>query len=134
MSSESFVMDDFEKLFEYDRDIYISLSKNEKYKFTKNLINDIVRKLNNPKLIDKNLAPNENIIYHFYSDGTITREKGSWAYGNRSVFDVESYCVKPNNFFSFPYNGQNNGDTYAILTFENCKKVKNLMNELLLEC
>ena len=123
-----------ETVSDYDRDMYLLLSKNEKYKFVKNLINDIVKKLNNPKLIDTTMAPNENIIYHLYSDGTITRQKGSWAYGKRSVTDIESYCVKPNTFFSFPYNGQNIGDTYAILTLKNCNKVKNLINELLLEC
>jgi hypothetical protein len=119
--------------FQYDREYYLSLNRNDKSNFTKNTINKIVKEINNPSLIDINMAPNENIIYHLYSDGTITREKGSWAYGKRSVTDIESYCIKPNTFFSFPYKGQYEGDTYAILTLENCRKVKNLMNELLLE-
>lgn len=123
-----------ETLTYYDRDMYILLSKNEKYKFIKNLINDMVKKLNNHELINTTMAPNENIIYHLYSDGTITRQKGSWVYGKRSVTDIESYCVKPNTFFNFPYKGQYEGDTYAILTLENCHKIKNIMNKLLLEC
>jgi hypothetical protein len=122
-----------ESVFDYDREMYLSLSKSDKSIFTKKLINEIVKKLNNPLLIDKKLAPNENIIYHLYSDGTITRQKGSWAYGKRSVTDIESYCIKPNTFFNFPYTGQYEGDTYAILSIENCHNIKKIMNELLLE-
>ena len=122
-----------ESVFDYDREMYLSLSKSDKSIFTKKLINEIVKKLNNPLLIDTNLAPNENIIYHLYSDGTITRQKGSWAYGKRSVTDIERYCIKPNTFFNFPYKGQYEGDTYGILTIENCHNIKKIMNQLLLE-
>lgn len=123
-----------DSVFDYDREMYLSLSKSDKSIFTKKLINDMVKKLNNHELINTTMAPNENIIYHFYSDGTITRQKGSWAYGKRSVTDIESYCVKPNTFFNFPYKGQYEGDTYGILTIENCHNIKKIMNELLLEC
>ena len=126
-------MDAFVDDFEYDKDLYISMSKSKKSNFVKSIINEIVKKIHNPALVDINLAPNENIIYHLYSDGTITRQKGSWAYGKRNIFEIESYCVKPNTFFTFPNKGENEGDTYSIMTLENCKKVKNLMNELLLK-
>ena len=117
----------------YDRDYFLSLSKPNRLSFMKNLVNKNVSKLHDPSLIKPEEQPNGNIIYHLYSDGTITRQKGGWAYGQRSVTDIESYCVKPNTLFTFPCKGSHEGDTYAILTMENCKEIKNLMNELLLE-
>jgi hypothetical protein len=117
----------------YDRDYFLSLSKPNRLSFMKNLVNKNVAKLHDPSLIKPEEQPNGNIIYHLYSDGTITRQKGGWAYGKRSVTDIESYCVKPNTLFTFPCKGLYEGDTYAILTMENCKEIKNLMNELLSE-
>lgn len=119
-------------IFSYDTDYFSSLNRHEKTIFIKKLINNIVLSLNNPLLIKKEEQPNENIIYHLYSDGTITRQKGGWAYGNRSTIDVEYEIIKPNTFFTFPLKGVNEGDTYAIMSLEDCQKVRNLMNSLLL--
>jgi len=122
------------ELYIYDRDNFLSLSKYNRKNFVIDIINNIISKLHDPSLIKPEEQPNGNIIYHLYSDGTITRQKGGWAYGKRNVTDIESYCVKPNTFFTFPCKGSYQGDTYAILTLETCREAKNLINELLLEC
>ncbi len=119
-------------IYNYDQELFLTLTKQEKTTFMKKFMNNLVKELHNPALIRPDLAPNENIIYHLYSDGTITRQKGGKVYGQRSVIDLESYCLKPNTFFTFPVKGQYEGDTYCILTLEDCKKVKDLMNEFLL--
>jgi hypothetical protein len=41
----------------------ILLNENSK---SKNFVNDLVEKLNNPGLIKKDESPNGNIIYHLY--------------------------------------------------------------------
>lgn len=119
-------------LYQYDKELFSRLDRGSKTTFIKNFINNLVKKMNNPDLVVPEMSPNENIIYHLYSDGTITRQKGGWAYGQRTVTDLESYCVKPNTFFTFPEEGQYSGDTYCILTLDDCRSIKNLMNELLL--
>jgi len=115
--------------------IDISHIKNihEKYLFIKKHVNNIVSKLHNPLIIDPNLQPNANIIYNLYSDGTVTRQKGGYAYGKRNITDIMCEIIKPNTFFTFPLKGENDGDTYAILTYDDCVKVRNIMNDLLLQ-
>lgn len=102
----------------------ISGNKNN---LTKDYVNEMVLKLHNPSIIDSKLQPNENIIYCLYSDGTITRQKGGWAYGNRTVTDIMYKILKPNTFFTFPLKGQYEGDTYAILSYDDCIKIRNIM-------
>jgi hypothetical protein len=108
-------------------------NKHEKYLFIKKYVNDIVYKLHNPLIIDPNLQPNANIIYSLYSDGTVTRQKGGYVYGKRNVTDIMYEIIKPNTFFTFPLKGENEGDTYAILLYDDCIKVRNIMNDLLLQ-
>jgi hypothetical protein len=119
-------------IFSYDKELFEGLNKQERHDFIKNTINKIAVILNNPGLVDKKQAPNENQIFHLYSDGTITRQKGSWAYGKRSIFEVRGQCVRPNTYFKFPIESVSNGDTYAIMTEEECRRVRDLMDELLL--
>ena len=116
-----------------DRKLFMNMSKSEKHEFIKNTVNGTVSRLNNPDLIEIDKAPNENIIYHLYSDGTITRQKGSWAYGKRSIFDIKGACIRPNTYFKFPIESAREGDTYAIMTKDDCEMVRDLMDELLLE-
>jgi hypothetical protein len=120
-------------MFYYDQDEFSSLDKNNKHKFIKNFINTLVSTLNNPSLIDVKEAPNGNLIYHLYSDGTITRQKGGWAYGKRSVFDIKGKCVSPNTYFRFPIESVVSEDTYAIMTKETCEKIRDIIDELLLQ-
>ena len=116
----------------YNKDYLSSLNRPDKNLFIKDFVNNVVKIFNNLSLINSDQQPNENIIYQLYSDGTITRQKGGWAYGKRSLSDIAYEIVKPNTYFTFPNVGENEGDTYAIMTLENCHKVRNLMNELLL--
>ncbi len=41
-------------------------------------LKELIKSRNNPKLVDTELSPLENTIYHVYSDGEITEQKGSW--------------------------------------------------------
>jgi hypothetical protein len=119
-------------IFLYDKDNLISLDKQNKKNFIQKFINNLVHTINDNSLIVKEQQPSENYIYKLYSDGTLTREKGGWAYGKRNTIDIEYEILRPHTFFTFPYKGQYEGDTYAILTLENSHKVRELMNELLL--
>ncbi len=105
--------------------------KNDKIEFIKKHVNEIVCKLHNPSIIDPKLQPNENIIYYLYSDGTVTRQKGGWAYGRRTVTDVMSKIIQSNNFFTFPLKGDFVGDTYAIILYEDCLKIRQLVSNLM---
>jgi hypothetical protein len=113
-------------IFDYDLEYLKTLNSEEK----KDKINKIAKSLHNPELIKKDEAPNANIIYHLYSDGTITRQKGGSAYGRRSVIDIEQSLKISNTFFTFCLKGQYEGDTYCIMTFEDCNKLRKLMKDL----
>jgi len=119
--------------FEEDMDISFLKTRESKYDFIKEYVNDKVKTLHNPNIIDSALQPNENIIYKLYSDGTVTREKGGWAYGNRNVTDLLYEIIRPNTFFKFPYKGEKEGDTYGILTYDDCVRVRNIINKLMLQ-
>ena len=49
----------------------------------------MIKELNNDGLWHPNESPNGNTIYHIYQDGTITYQKGGFAYCQRSEFDRE---------------------------------------------
>ena len=53
------------------------------------LIQSYINQSHNFNLIDPNETPNANIIYHVYSDGEITYQKGGWVYQQRSVFTLK---------------------------------------------
>ena len=116
----------------YDREYLASLNKEDKTKFIKDFVNNIAKGLHDLSLVKKDEQPNANIIYSLYSDGSITREKGGWAYKKRSIFGVASEIVRPANFFTFPCEASGEGYTYAVMTEDNCRIVRELMNELLL--
>ena len=79
---------------------------------------------NNPYgLIDhsKNASPNGNHIYHLYSNGEITFQKGAWAYMQRSEFNKD-YQLSGARKIPFKFVKEAaDGTTYAILTYEECK-------------
>ena len=125
--------DEIDKKYVYDKEYFSSLRRTEKEAFTKKFINDLVSRIHNPQLVKKEQSPLGNPIYHLHSDGRINWGKGGWAYGNRSRFEIKSYCVKPSTFFEFPLkNVGSEVDTYAILTEEECFKVRDLMDVMLL--
>lgn len=82
-------------------------------------LNKKIVESHNPKLVDPKAAPNGNIIYHLYSDGTITFQKGGDAYGQRTMFDLKPGVYKLSKLFTFPLKGDGE-DTYAILTQKEC--------------
>jgi hypothetical protein len=88
--------------------------------------------INSPTgLIDSNpnASPNANIIWHLYSDGHITYQKGAYAYRRRSEFTMHSRIIVSNNLFNFIKNASDD-ITYAILTEQECIQFRNKMLEL----
>ncbi len=82
-------------------------------------------------LVNPKESPNGNIIYHLYSDGEITCQKGGWAYLKRSEFSMNSTISKHRELrMQFP-NEVDKGLTYVILTREECAYFRSKMIELL---
>ena len=95
-----------------------SLIDNNIYHFTiEEIIDYCINNFNNLNLINQNEAPNANLIYIFWNDGEITYEKGSWAFGQRSVFPIE-YAFIHDNKPIFPF--KRNSYTGIITTQERC--------------
>jgi len=93
----------------------------------KQLIQETINFSHNKNLIDENMSPNSNIIYHIYQDGEITSQKGSWAYGRRSEFTLHYPIHGYKNNFTFPLTRLTFG--YAIVTEENSLLIRNMMLE-----
>jgi len=67
-----------------------------------------------------NASPNGNHIYHLYSNGEITFQKGAWAYLKRSEFN-ETYGIPRAKYLPFKFIKEAvDGTTYVILTEEEC--------------
>ena len=80
-----------------------------------------------------NASPNTNQIYHLYSTGKLSHQKGAWAYLERSEFAVKGDIVGAKKLpFKFPLNQDN--ISYAILTQEECntfrKEMENIISKL----
>ena len=83
-------------------------------------------------LIDSspNASPNENMIWHLYSDGQVTMQKGAYAYRNRSEFTIHSEILGiKEHKFTFVKKAADD-TTYAILTQQECIQFRNKMLEL----
>ena len=109
---------------------------------TREQLIDIINKAHNPALVDRTekLSPTENTIYHLYSDGEITEQKGSWAYTQRSERTVEypfeakvyiHHSVYPlnrpmPNCPLMPYGG---AVGYIICTREDAYRIRNLLKD-----
>ena len=82
-------------------------------------------------LIIPSVSPNGNPIYHLYSNGEITYQKGGWAYLQRSEFCFHQKVyncdklwlkfVKSTDYFD--------GLTYVILTEKECNEFRKRMIE-----
>lgn len=108
----------------YDKEYFSSLPRFDKYKYVKGMINSLVCSMH-----DKTIC--KGYKYHLYSDGTIqpydyTTKEG----GTIMVYE----CINPNTFFTFPCKGFKDGETFAVLSVEECNKMRSLMDELLLQC
>jgi len=80
--------------------------------------------------IGPNASPNGNQIYHLYSTGEITYQKGAWAYMKRSEFSL-SYDIIGSRKFPFNFvNETDNGTTYVVLTEEECKSFRKEMQSI----
>jgi len=71
-------------------------------------------------------SPNGNTIYHLYSTGEITSQKGAWAYLDRSEFTFEPDFMSQHSPFKFPKKARG-PITYAILTIEEAKMFREKM-------
>lgn len=91
-------------------------------------IKNVIIECHNPLLLKKDEQPNANIIYHIYSDGEITEEKGGWAFSNRSIRTLKGSIV-PNNYVDlFPLR-RGYGDSYgcAMVTLDDAIKIRELL-------
>ena len=82
-------------------------------------------------LINPKDSPNGNQIYHLYSTGEISFQKGGWAYMQRSEFMI--HTTMPNYkklALKFPKKAADES-TYVILTEEECKNFRVQMDELI---
>jgi hypothetical protein len=90
-------------------------------------IADFIKNAHNPNLVIPEESPNGNWIYHIYSDGEVTSQKGGWAYLQRSEFN-ENYSRCKNKYNNlFPMN--RNEFTYAIVTRENALQIQKMLLE-----
>jgi len=82
-------------------------------------------------LINPKDSPNGNQIYHLYSTGEISFQKGGWAYLQRSE------CISMGKITNYQKLGLKlpkqaaDETTYAILTKEECIKFREKMLELI---
>jgi hypothetical protein len=76
-------------------------------------------------------SPNGNQIYHLYSTGEITYQKGAWAYLQRSEFTYKYDIIGASRLrFNF-VKETDNGTTYAVLTEEECETFRKEMQEII---
>lgn len=77
-----------------------------------------------------NASPNGNQIYHLYSSGEITFQKGAWAYLHRSEFN-HTYAIHGAKYLPFKFLKEaTDGTTYVILTKEECVKFAEEMKQI----
>ena len=87
--------------------------------------------------VDVSKSPNENLIFTIWSDGEITFEKGSWAYGMRTLHTAE-FPIKELEYVQlldsdkFPAKHTSKRGTfgYATVTEANALLIRNKMKEL----
>ena len=81
-------------------------------------------------LINPTESPNKNIIYHLYSNGEISFQKGGLAYKERSEFTLKPKIEKCEILcLNLPIK-YINGLSYAILTEDECEYYRNIMIEM----
>jgi hypothetical protein len=82
-------------------------------------------------LVNPKDSPNGNQIYHLYSTGEITFQKGGWGYMRHSEFHKEGRFSNYKKMgLKLPMEA-GDGTTYAILTQDECYKFHNIMLSLL---
>ena len=104
----------------------------------KEQLNELINNLHNwhytsspTGLVNPSESPNGNQIYHLYSTGEISFQKGGWAYLQRSE------CIAEGKLSNYKKLGLKlpkqaaDGSTYAILTKEECKQFREQMIEII---
>ena len=92
-------------------------------------INKLVSEKHNIDLVKPTESPNGNIIYHLYSDGEITYQKGGFAYLQRSVF-THKPCINFDVKFKFVFPLERDNFTYAVMTKDDCDQIREMMLDL----
>jgi hypothetical protein len=83
-------------------------------------------------LIDSSRAANDNLIYHLYSNGEITFQKGGSVYMQRSEFTfMDSLKRWYDKKFEFVKTNRGDYTSYAILTKEECVHFRNEMEKII---
>jgi len=88
-------------------------------------LQDMITAYHNPDLVQPNASPNGNWIYHIYSDGEITHQKGGFAYLMRSEFTEKSPVLGFKGDVVFPKQGPTH--SYAIVTEEHANLIREEM-------
>ncbi len=89
------------------------------------IIKEVIDQSHDPSLINPDESPNGNTIFHIYSDGEITQQKGGKAYGQRSEFSYQYSVGKKIPKEMFPLYRNDYG--YAIVTYEDALKIRELI-------
>jgi hypothetical protein len=91
-------------------------------------IQDLINKCHNTNLVIHSQSPSENRIFHIYSDGEITHQKGSWAYLDRHEFtQLQPIHNLHKDLLSLNFPKKRGEFTYAIVTEEHAIHIRNTM-------
>jgi mRNA deadenylase 3'-5' endonuclease subunit Ccr4 len=90
-------------------------------------IQEMINSMHNPCLINPTESPNGNQIYHLYSNGEITNQKGGWAYLQRSEFTIKCSIPGYTGICDYIFPIQGGVFSYAIVTLTDAIKIRNEM-------
>jgi hypothetical protein len=84
-------------------------------------------------LVEPDMQPNENCIFHLYSDGAITYQPGGTAYlTRRELFIVDEFQdFKKMKMMEFVKSSKHKDLTYVILTKEECMDFRKKWDSLI---
>jgi hypothetical protein len=88
-------------------------------------IQEKINSSHNPDLVIKDASPNGNRIYHIYSDGEITNQKGGWAYLRRSEFSDKPPIVRYSHTLKFPIKLREH--SYAVVVEKDAHLIRDMM-------
>ena len=91
----------------------------------------LINQYHDPNLIDLAEISNSNHIYHIYSDGEITSQKGGCLYGQRREITLESSFTINLDRGRFPEQTENELYGFAIVTRENASEIREAMRKLI---
>jgi len=122
----------------YCNKFYYDMTKEQLEDF----INNLILTYHDPNAVKPDESPGINHITKIWSDGTITSEKGGWAYGQRSIFTMKEKVINCETnqiidiFHTFPKQierKKNNGDVYtegyAMTTDKQAKEIRSYLEQ-----